>query len=200
MLGLVYKDMKVVLMQFRFLALIMLLYIGYSLYMKSLGFFSLMEPVLVIVMEMLAFGYDERCGWDKVACTFPVSRSVIVASRYLFGALLVVFTAVLHAVMTLSMKASPARSIELFIVSAGLVFGFMSIMFPILYRFGADKSRALFLIAFIGMLVASTLMSDDGFSLGLGLGSSIGLLAIVLVFYGLSLLCSIKMYSKMEFK
>lgn len=200
MLGLVYKDIKVVLMQFKFLALIMLLYIGYSLYMKSLGFFSLMEPVLVIIMEMLAFGYDERCGWDKIACTLPASRPVIVASRYLFGALLVAFTAVLHAVMTLSMKAAPSRSIELFIVSAGLAFGFMAIMFPLLYRFGSDKSRALFLIAFIGMLVASTLMSNDGFSLGLDLGPSIGLLAAVLVFYGLSLLCSIKIYSKMEFK
>lgn len=200
MLGLVYKDMKVVLMQFKFLALIMLLYIGYSLYMKSLGFFSLMEPVLVIVMVMLAFGYDERCGWDKVACTFPVSRPAIVASRYLFGALLVALTAVLHAVMTLSMKAAPSRSIELFIVSAGLAFGFMAIMFPILYRFGSDKSRVLFLIAFVGMLVASTLMSDDGFSLNLGLGLSIGLLGAVLVLYGLSLLCSIKIYSKIEFK
>ncbi|MDY4888864.1 MAG: ABC-2 transporter permease [Sphaerochaetaceae bacterium] len=169
MIGLIYKDIKTALLQYKIILILLALYFGYSFMKMDLGFFTSMEPVLTMVLVMLTFGYDERSGWDKIACTIPYGRDKIVISRYFYSLLVVTVLAVLHLCVSIILKATWAQIADSLLLASSLSFTFMGLMFPVFYKFGSEKSRMVFLILFIGMMLASSLIGDGANSVNLEL-------------------------------
>lgn len=197
MRGLVYKDFKTVLSQYIVVFGLLALYVGATVFfIKSLGFFASMEPVLMMVTAMLAFGYDEKSGFNAYVRTLPISTAQIVRARYLFALIMIVFTAVLHVGVTFALGTPWAESLESLAFGSSLSLLFAAVMFPVLYSLGSDKSRVVFMFLFFGMLV---LGSRGDYIVHLGTAASIGLFAASCVLVCVSSAFSVRLLDRRSF-
>ena len=120
---------------------------------------SFMTLVLVLIVNMNSISIDDSAKWNCYVATMPLNRSDIVKSKYLFSLIFAVCCAVITAFVTFL--------IGLFLppVPAGVILGILgiillflclilSIVFPLLYKFGVEKSR--FII--MGIVVIPSLL------------------------------------------
>lgn len=124
---------------------------------ESSGRLAAMMTILFVVMPALeVIKIEAKTGYDKYVLTLPVNRQQIVRSHYafffgvaLFGALVSYVICLVHSSLFggPSMKATDILTWGLFIV---LFAG--SVAFPLLYRFGADKSDSIVLGGSMGGL------------------------------------------------
>ena len=90
--------------------------------------------------------YDQNSGWIEYGWTLPVSKKVLVAEKYLVGLLCVAAAIVVDGlfVMVLSLRRGTAiDSAALFIIAN-------SVSLPLMYRFGAEKARMIYILSFAG--------------------------------------------------
>ena len=85
MTGLMMKDALVMRKTLRLYALFLLFYSGLAM----LGVFPMsmalaMVEVIVMVLPISSFSYDEAAKWDRYAAVLPVGRTAVVKARYLF--------------------------------------------------------------------------------------------------------------------
>ena len=85
MTGLMMKDALVMRKTLRLYALFLLFYSGLAV----LGVFPMsmalaMVEVIVMVLPISSFSYDEAAKWDRYAAVLPVGRTAVVKARYLF--------------------------------------------------------------------------------------------------------------------
>lgn len=162
MKGLLRKDIKIVLYQYKILALMLAMLLGFSLWRRSLGFYSSMEPVLAIMVPMLAFGSDSKFSWDEILALFPNGRAKAVGARYLLGLLAIAAVALLHLAIGLLLRASWGEILDTLAVSAAVSLAFMAVMFPVVYKLGPEKSNMVFLLLFVGMLALTASRTEEG--------------------------------------
>ena len=97
MTGLILKDVLVLRKALRSYALFLFFYMGMAAVgLFSISFITAFMQVIVMILPMSAFAYDEQAKWDRYALTLPVGRRAVVTARYLF-VLLMIFTASLFA-------------------------------------------------------------------------------------------------------
>ena len=83
MKGLFVKDLLVLRRYIRTMAVFVLVYILVFTLIDSADVISGMVPLVLAMMSMAAFSYDELAKWDRFALTMPVSRRQVVGARYL---------------------------------------------------------------------------------------------------------------------
>ena len=103
MTGLMMKDALVMRKTLRLYALFLLFYSGLAV----LGVFPMsmalaMVEVIVMVLPISSFSYDEAAKWDRYAAVLPVGRTAVVKARYLF-LLLVLLAATLAVAAVVSL-------------------------------------------------------------------------------------------------
>ena len=96
MTGLMMKDALVMRKTLRLYALFLLFYSGLAV----LGVFPMsmalaMVEVIVMVLPISSFSYDEAAKWDRYAAVLPVGRTAVVKARYLFLLLVLLAAAAL---------------------------------------------------------------------------------------------------------
>ena len=85
MKGLIWKDILVMRKSLRFYLLVMVFYVVLSLLdLFSVSVVSSFTALMVMIIPVSSFSYDELARWDRVAGGFPLSRGEIVAARYGF--------------------------------------------------------------------------------------------------------------------
>ena len=99
--------------------------------------------------------YDQNSGWIEYGWTLPVSKKVLVAEKYLVGLLCVVAAIVVDGlfVAVLSLRRGTGiDSAALFIIanSISTILLMNSISLPLMYRFGAEKARMIYILSFAG--------------------------------------------------
>ncbi|MEG1458248.1 MAG: ABC-2 transporter permease [Acetivibrio sp.] len=151
MKGLLLKDILVITKQLKIFLIVIPL-------MSLAG--SSMAPLAILmgaVLPMTAIAYDERSKWNEIAVMMPYSKRDIVISKYLLGYICMIGSAALVIVVQLiraiAGHGSFAESIPmlLFSISGGLIF--IAINTPILFRFGSEKGRYVFIIT-VGLAAA----------------------------------------------
>ena len=207
MKALLLKDIFSLRRQFRVLLCIIGLYTFLSILQKNIGFLTAMITLLSVMLPITAQAYDETSSWEKYALSMPITRKQLVGSKYLLGFLAgfvgTVFSIFLHCIVSLPQHLASFSEIMLtsfLALEAGLLF--LSILFPILFRFGVEKGRILMAgIVFLPFIIV-LLMGKSGisfpalshFSLFFSLSPClIGLL------FGLSFWISLHIYGKKEF-
>lgn len=200
MIGLIYKDLKTVLAQVKIVVILLALYFGYTVYLKDFSFFTSIESVLGLILVMLSFGFDEKTGWDKIACTMPLGRKTIVISRYLFGGVVYAVLGILHILVGLFLKTPFMEILDSLVMSFGISLILMAVMFPVIYKMGMEKARMFFLIFFLGMLVLTNLVSAQSFTFDFGMAKNLLILACSLILILVSVYISVKIYQSKEFK
>ena len=119
---------------------------------------SAFTVMLGSVAPMSAFAYDEQAKWDKFAAATPVGRQGVVKSRYLFTLLLLLGGGVLSTVVSMAVVRFGKADVEawwepLVVTAVILLLGVAlnTVILPLLFKFGAEKSRIISMAIFVGV-------------------------------------------------
>lgn len=159
------------------------------------------------VLPVNLLGYDQNSGWVEYSLTLPVSKKVLVAEKYLVGLLCAAASVVIGGlfVVVLSLRKGAALDgTALFFVWNGVntILLMNGISLPLMYRFGAEKARMIYILTFAGFgaLIAGggalvdEFQTNGRFQASIGLGAA--LFVVVLVLYVLSWRLSVAWYGK----
>lgn len=213
MTGLVLKDFLMMRKTLKTYLIFFALYLG----MAVAGIFPIsivtsMVTVIIAVLPISTFVYDDAAKWDRYAVSLPLGRRKVVGARYLFIALLLLVSAafglltiVLAPLMGQGELTELAATV-LVTITYGLVLN--DIMIPLVYKIGAERARMyLYIIVFapvILLFLAARLELLDLSGLNAISEGTVLLVCSLLPVagvagLGLSYLISCRIYEKKEF-
>ena len=139
--------------------------------------------------------------------TLPVSKKVLVAEKYLVGLLCAAASVVIGGLFVVALSLRKGAALDgtaLFFVWNGVntILLMNGISLPLMYRFGAEKARMIYILTFAGFgaLIAGggalvdEFQTNGRFQASIGLGAA--LFVVVLVLYLLSWRLSVAWYGK----
>lgn len=142
MSGLIIKDFLNLKKQIVPIGGFFILYLIISVISEDTSFFSGMIMIFCSIMPITALAYDDRAGWNKYALTMPVSRSMLVISKYIVALILIAAGAVV--VLLFDALLGMNSGFESLIATCTVMFVgvvMLSISLPLNYKFGIEKSR-----------------------------------------------------------
>lgn len=208
--GLIVKDFIVLKHNIKFYLMLTILYAIIGMFSDLSSFVLGLVAVLGISFILGSFGYDEEAKWDQYALSLAVTRREMVRAKYLVAFLLTGITVVISFVLTLiSQLIHGNLDIMQLLLYLGVFFAVMLLMtaliLPCIYRFGAEKGRAVMILCILAVagLVALFLWAGEQTPLfSILLASpllSVLLIACVLLFFlYLSYHVSLKIYLKKD--
>ena len=162
MTGLVWKDMLVSAKTAKSYGLIILFYLGLAFFdVFDISFVTAFVSVMLIMLPLVAFSYDEAAKWDGYAVSLPLGRRRVVAARYLFT-LLIVLVSLAVATLFSAFIALQGQSFLEPLSSALGTLGFglfvLDVLLPLCYKLGPERARpylyAVIFVPIIAMFVA----------------------------------------------
>jgi hypothetical protein len=162
--GLFIKDFLLFKKTGRIFLLLLVLYMFMTIFTHTdLG------PLMVFLTGMLSistFAYDEQAKWDGYALTMPVSKRDLVLSKYVVAIILCFVGAVAGAVLSVASKLNaPLINWNSILITSGVAlcasYLFNSLALPLLYKFGAEKSRVVLLACYAVPLIAASLVLNE---------------------------------------
>ena len=211
MKGLILKDFLNLKKYGRTLLLVIGFYLLFSLMMDSISFLSGMIVLLMAMSAVTSFSYDDMAKWDVYALTLPVSRKDMVLSKYILALLLAVLGSAISFLFGIgfSFYKNQPMDEQLIIIAAVLAVAlvFISVLFPLIYRYGVEKSRMFIMIIFAAPTAAFIALSNTGIMMPQEeiarwekvIGSLVWLVpAAVAALFWLSYLISCRIYMKKD--
>lgn len=151
MKGLIIKDLLNLRKYFKTLLLFLLFY-GFLSYRNGDSTLLIMMVAFFInVMVITSMTEDESAQWDRLALAMPISRKIMVKSKYLLSILLLltgIIPATGLAYIIMNMKGTLNIS-KLGITSYGafaIALIFVAVSIPLIYKYGVEKTRLLVFI------------------------------------------------------
>ncbi|MGE4352616.1 MAG: ABC-2 transporter permease [Oscillospiraceae bacterium] len=146
--------------------LLMLLPLIYTAIGVINTFFRIFSVIMVISIMVNVMGYNERSGFDRYLITMPVSRKMIVITRYVTAiGLALIISALQFALSRLRIANIAAMAPGELSLLAGTVCLYVAVMFPILIKLGVEKGRTAYLACMMAAAVGAVLVSETGVSL-----------------------------------
>lgn len=213
MMGLLKKDIlsyRMIMMQ---IVLMVVLMSVLSIQMKETSFLLGAFSALPLLWMLTSFLYDDSCNWGEFALAQALTKKEIVLSKYVFG-LLNCFLAgiiglVLSIIMGLFIDMGDSMKDLLEVAFATFVIGNVmnAILLPIVFRFGAQKSRIyLLLFVILGISVGYAISDLINFDLDANLMTFLNdnmlvlLLGLFVCVEALSIAISLFVYRRKESK
>ena len=203
--GLLYKDLFHLRGSFAVVAvlfLVMTLILGIGG-----GVFALYVMLMVLAVKMIesTLIYDETEQWDSFVLTTPVSRSVVIRSKYLLQIIFIAAASFLASVVFLLFTlfipafAGDAVIYQMLILGFGYSLVYSSVIIPLYLKVGAEKSRiisfaVLILVAAVYALTVGTLVFSESVVVVF-----CGTAVVSFAAFGASYMLSQKIYAKKEF-
>ena len=167
--------------------------------------FSFAVVFLGTMLPVTALAYDEQAKWDKYALSMPVSRTEMVVSKYLLCLIVFAIAGILNLSVEMIQKKgiidTDAVLVSLAVLSLGILY--VSVMLPLLYRFGVEKGRLMILLVVFVPVGIFMLLDWAGMSMPKSDTEMTALLKILpvvaLAALILSVLVSVAIYQKKEF-
>ena len=106
------------------------------------------------LLPMTALAYDERCKWDTMAAGMPYSDLALVGSKYVLGGVCVGGATALCLLAQLAFGSFCAKDAAATFAIALLAFALNVIELPVMFRFGVEKGRLVFLLLTCGGMSA----------------------------------------------
>ena len=167
MTGLIMKDILMMRKVLKSYLLLIVIYIVLAyLDFFDYSFIITFVQVILAVMPISAFAYDEQSKWDRYAISLPLGRNRVVGARYLFVLLLTLFTVAMGlagtALLYLVQQADPLEMFVTLMVSTTIGLMIPTILLPLSYKMGAERARPyLYAIIFIPV-IAVVLLAKAG--------------------------------------
>lgn len=174
MTGLIVKDFLVMRKSIKTYILFLLFYfVMAAVGIFPISFITAMVQIIIMMLPLSAFSYDELSKWDRYAFSLPLSRQAVAGARYLFALILTLFAALFGLVtcLILSLAFHDSKLVEncmTIMVSLGLGLLYCDILLPLTYKLGPERARPYFyLVIFLPIVLlvgASKLGLLDGLS------------------------------------
>ncbi len=164
MTGLIWKDLLVMRKTLKSYLLLMVVYAVLAyLDFFDYGFIITFVQMILAVLPISAFAYDELSKWDRYAMSLPLGRNRVVGARYLFVLLLSLFTVALGlagiALLYLAQQAEPLEMFLTLMVSTAIGLFIPTILLPLSYKLGPERARPyLFAVIFIPIIAVILLV------------------------------------------
>ena len=208
MKGLILKDLFLIARSAKLMACIVVLYFIIGMLNSDFSFAAgFVGSVLVMVFSMFTMttvSLDEKARWDCFALSAPVDRRQLVLSKYLLNGVLILLGTLISLVLIGVLGIVKGEMIweEVFLVLLTMVLVvlvFNSLLLPITFRYGPERSRIiLFVLVLAGMAAIGLLTTRiDLGGIHLGWLYSVGPIAAVLM-YVVSYCISCRIYQKKE--
>ena len=167
MKGLLLKDFLALRKYSKTILVIIVFYIFFGFFNNNPNFSAGMTVMLFAIMTITSFSYDDLAKWDKYARSLPVTKKEIVMSKYLLALILSLMGVVLSVLFSLlfSLIKGGTNMLESLLTTYALfaiAILFLSILLPLIYRFGSEKSRLMMFAVFLipaGIVVALVKMN-----------------------------------------
>lgn len=154
MLGLLLKDL-INLKKFKKIFVIYILVYGFIAYtQKEASLFTSIFTILLSILTLSSYSYDEIAKWDVYALTMPVTRDDIVCSKYSLMLLLSAMGYVMSTVFTVALNLMFGAEdiflgVETCYIAAVIIAFFYCIIIPLITKLGVEKARYIFFAAYM---------------------------------------------------
>lgn len=212
MMGLVWKDLYVM----KSMGRSYIFMFGIFAFMSLLGiydgisFVSFLMVMMLIMMPINTFAYDEQAKWDRYAAATPAGRKGVVAGKYLFTALLLAAGLLLCVGLQVGMYAMDLHGDDglldmmmasMVAVSVGAILN--AVLLPLLFKFGTQKGRIFLMVSVAigtgGIVALLGVLSGSVLDVDRLMGTIVGLLPILAVgLMVISYFVSLGIYGKKE--
>ncbi|NCB31042.1 MAG: ABC-2 transporter permease [Clostridia bacterium] len=207
MRGLLKKDLKSIGQQSWVILLLVIFYAMMFLFggKQNAGLFVGMIAMLGVLLPFTALSYDEKARWDRYALTMPISRAMLVWSKYLLSLLISVCSGLLALAICLASQAYPLKeALLLSWIMLGIALLFSAVIYPLYFKLGAEKARYALMVIFFLPTILIMLLSQAGFNLPdfdeMEMQRFLPFLPLVtMALFGASGLLSRRIYAKKEF-
>ncbi len=204
MKGLLLKELYVTLKSFRMYFIIDAVFIAISFIVDN-GVMFLVYPLLMSgIIPISLLNFDERSKWIEYSGALPYSPAQIVSSKYIYGLLFEVFSAVVtFAFMLLHVNVVGAMPLADSLVTFGgmviLSFVIPSTSLPFCFRYGTEKGR---LVYFVFIFILTWLFFKlEGEIYTMQFDKLVWIIVSAVVFlYVLSWLASVSLYKRRTVK
>ena len=198
MRGLLLKEWYMLSKNFKSLFLIIFLFAVFGLF-YDVSLVTIV-PVLLASVPVSTTALDERSGWSGYADALPVTRKNIVDSKYISGAVCILFSAALFALVTAARNGIGA-SVRQMIFQTALGIIYMSLIMPAVFRFGTEKARYINMavVAVFAMLAVIIMTTVAGSFSEIPMHFAVPALPAALALMLVSERVSVSIYKRKEF-
>jgi len=212
MKGLIIKDYFYLKRQLKTFFALIVFYIILSVMMKNTSVLSAMVVAFSAILPVTTMSLDEYNKWERLGLAMPLTRKDIVSGKYLLGILIITASAFVILPMSLLVNffsGTPFAIIEHLcetLLCAGAGITLLSILLPLIFKFGVEKARIIMLIifmlpAFFGMIFSKVI--KNAMSLLPITVPTIGITALLLtllcfLFLTISFFITVRIYQKKE--
>lgn len=206
MFGLILKDIYELRKQGKVMLLLLTFYIVYGMMSHSLTMLTYMTFLICTMLSIISMSYDEQCKWDKYALSMPILRKTIVYSKYLLGLLLefggVLFIILITLLFVQYTNGNLQDAFNDIALASEVAVLFLSLMLPIVFKFGVEKGRLVMFTVFIIPTIAAFLLSKLNIQTPdeqtLKTLTNLSPVAVIIILL-LSVLISVTIYEKKDF-
>ena len=170
MKGLLLKDILSLRKYMRTLLLFTAAYALLIFFLDSSDFLGGMIVLMCAMIPITSFSLDHQAGWDVYELSLPVSRRDIVKSKYLLALILTLIgtgisiaIGLAYRLITHSGDLLEALTVSYALFAVGLIFA--SVLLPLIFKFGVEKSRLLLIAVFAIPTAAFVALSGAGVKL-----------------------------------
>ena len=205
MKGMIKKDLLMIKNNYRILLITLLIYILYPLMFDiDMSFFL---PLMGLIVCISTLSYDEYNNWHTYVTTLPQGKINVVKSKYITTIGMIIITTLIGIISSCIMSKLKTNIIldESLYFFAGetlaLVF-MMSTLYPITFKFGAEKGRMFSILLYAIAMVLIKFIKIEGLEqLINNIKNFMPIIIVILstILISISYIISKKIYLKREF-
>jgi len=170
MAGLIIKDLINLKRYGKILGVLIAIYAIMSFINKDVSMFNSFFTVVLAMITISSYSFDEAAKWDSYALSMPVDRKDIVRGKYCLLLIITLIGLGISLLFTVSINLytgsnSLLKNFEFSIIGGlGLLFLY-SIIIPFITRFGVEKARIIIIIVLmlpmaIGYLIKNSFNNE----------------------------------------
>lgn len=159
MTGLVLKDFLVLRKALRTYVLFLIFYLILAIFdLFSISFITAFVQIIVMILPMSSFAYDDLAKWDRYAMTLPLGRRAVVRAKYAFVLLMILVAAAFALLSCVALSITAAQPVEENLAAGvgALSVGLLAedVTLPLNYKMGPERARPfLYAIIFIPVIL-----------------------------------------------
>ncbi len=169
MIGFIKKDFAMIKSNFKLLGILTIIY----LIMGLIGTMDLsfILPLISITIMISTFSYDNYNKWDAYVISLPNGRKNSVKAKYITTILMTLITSIAGMIVSFIISYYNTNTVNLEQIILSMLsaifstFLVLTFMYPMIYKFGIEKSRIGMLLFFFGFAIIGSIVAKANSSI-----------------------------------
>lgn len=162
MIGMIKKDLLMMKNNYKSFLIALVMYVFYSItFEMNISFFL---PFMGLMISISTINYDDYNNWHAYATTLPQGKINVVKSKYITTIGIILLLTVISILLNyiISSFKGIIKIDDYLSMIMGILLGvifMMSIIFPVLFKYGSEKGRIVMIIIGLGIVGIGLLFS-----------------------------------------